>query len=120
MLGMTNLSTRPGARDFIALEVSLQIIASLKDVVAVIRRQEPSVATQIVKAASSVTANLAEGNSRQGKDRAHFFRIARGSAEETRAHLRVALAWGWIRQEQIHSSLSLIDQELAMLWRLTR
>jgi four helix bundle protein len=85
----------------------------------VIRRCEPSVATQIVRAASSVAANLAEGIGRQGKDRMYFFRIARGSAEETRAHLRVALAWGWVRAEQLETSLSLIDQELAMLWRLT-
>ena len=71
-----------------------------------------------VRAASSVSANLAEGNRRVGKDRLHFFRIPAGSAAETRAHLRVALAWGWVDAEQISDALALIDRELALLWRL--
>src|SRR5882757_9870564 len=118
-LGMTNEMKNPGARDFIAFENALRIIGALPEIVSVVRRQEPSLANQIVRAASSVAANLAEGNGRQGRDRTHFFRIAAGSAEETRAHLRVALAWGWVDANRIAHALSLIDQELAMLWRLT-
>jgi hypothetical protein len=49
----------------------------------------------------------------------HFFRIAAGSAEETRVHLRVALAWGWVRAEDIDAPLALIDRELRLLWGLT-
>ena len=49
----------------------------------------------------------------------HFFRIAAGSAEETRMHLRVAVEWSWIRPRDIETSLGLIDQVLAMTWRLT-
>ena len=116
---MTTETKRPGARDFIAFETALRIIEALRPAVSVIRRQEPDLANQIVRAASSVAANLAEGNRRQGKDRLHFFRIAAGSADETRAHLRVALAWGWIRPAEIERALDLLDQELAMLWRLT-
>ena len=116
---MTHPTNRPGARDFIAFENALAIIEALRGIVAVVRRQEPSLANQIIRSASSVAANLAEGNRRQGKDRTHFFRIAAGSAEETRAHLRVALAWGWVGTHQIERPLNLLDQELAMLWRLT-
>jgi four helix bundle protein len=85
----------------------------------VIRRRDASVAQQIVRAASSTAANLAEGNRRQGKDRLHFFRIAAGSADETRTHLRVAVCWGWVPSKDIAATLALIDRELAMLWRLT-
>ena len=77
------------------------------------------VAQQIEASASSVAANLGEGNRRQGRDRVHFFRIAAGGAEETRTHLRVALAWGWVSEGEIGASLRLLDRELAMLWRLT-
>ena len=49
----------------------------------------------------------------------HLFRIAAGSAEETRTHLRVAVAWGWIRQRDIDRSLDLIDQVVAITWRVT-
>jgi four helix bundle protein len=116
---MTTETKRPGARPFVAFEMALQIIGSLRGVVEVIRRRDARLAQQIEHAASSVAANLAEGNRRQGKDRLHFFRIAAGSADETRAHLRVALAWGWVKSDAIGAPLALIDRELAMLWRLT-
>ena len=110
---------QPGARPFIALEVSLQVVVSLRPLVAVIRRHESGIANQIVRAASSACANLAEGNRRQGKDRLHFFRIAAGSAEETRAHLRLAHAWGWLSADAIAAPMALLDRQLALLWRLT-
>jgi four helix bundle protein len=49
----------------------------------------------------------------------HFFRIAAGSADETQTHLRIALAWGWVSSRDIDRTLGLIDQELAILYRLT-
>jgi four helix bundle protein len=117
--GMTNEPKRTGDRKFIAFENALRIIDSLRGVVVIVRRHDRGLAQQIVSAASSVAANLAEGNERVGRDRLHLFRIAAGSAAETRAHLRVALAWRWIGQADCAASLALIDEELAMLWRLT-
>jgi len=116
---MTTNQQQPGARSFVALEVALAIIGSLRDVVTVVRRNDVHIAQQIVRAASSIAADLAEGNGRVGRDRVRFFRIAAGSAEETRVHLRVALAWGWVRTSEIQKSLDLIDREVALLWRLT-
>src|SRR5689334_16798498 len=105
-------------KPFIAFEVSLKIISSLRGVVGEIRRHDAKLAQQIVASASSVAANLAEGNKRLGRDKTHLFSIAAGSANETRAHLRVAQAWGWVRPVDIELTLRLLDQELAMLWRL--
>jgi len=116
---MTTETNRPGAPSFIALEVALEMIRSLRRVVALVRKSNRKQAEQIEDAASSVAANLAEGNRRRGKDRVQFFLIAAGSADETRAHLRVALAWGWVRDQDIAASLALLDRELALLWRLT-
>jgi hypothetical protein len=48
----------------------------------------------------------------------HLYRIAAGSAEETRTHLRVALAWGWVTKVDIEVPMALIDRQLGMLWRL--
>ena len=98
---MTTEMNRPGAQPFVALEIAFEIVASLRDVVRVVRRHDAGVAQQIVRSASSIAANVGEGNRRQGKDRLHFFRIAAGSAEETRVHLRVAIAWGWLRADDI-------------------
>ena|SRR5579859_5980995 len=47
-------------------------------------------AAQLRAAANSIGANIAEAYGREaGPDRLHFFRIARGSAEEALQHLRV-------------------------------
>jgi four helix bundle protein len=117
---MTNPIKPTGAQPFVAFEVALEVIASLRGVVAAIRKQDVKLAQQIIASASSVAANLAEGNKRVGRDRVQFFRIAAGSASETRAHLRVALAWGWIEASRVEQAFKLLDRELALLWGLTR
>jgi len=84
-----------------------------------LRRRSGKLTDQLERAASSVAANVAEGNRRRGKDRLHLFRVAAGSADETRTHLRVGEAWGYLNREDIESALALVDRELAMLYRLT-
>jgi four helix bundle protein len=116
---MTTETKQTGASRFVALEVALDVIRGLRRVVAIVRRHDRRLGEQIVSAASSVAANLAEGNRRTGKDRVHFFHVAAGSADETRTHLRVALAWGWVRDEDIEASLSLLDRQLRLIWGLT-
>jgi four helix bundle protein len=116
---MNTEMNRTGASQFIALERALQIIESLGDVIGPIRRRGVELAQQILRSANSIAANLSKGRRRQGGDRLHLFRIAAGSAEETRTHLRVAVAWGWIRPCDIDTSLDLIDQVRAITWRLT-
>ena len=49
----------------IALSLALKVPAPLKPL-----------ADQLIRSASSVPANLAEGHSRTGRDRAHLWRIA--------------------------------------------
>ena len=118
-MGMTTETKRTGAQPFVAYEVALEVIADLRDVVRVIRAHDAKLSQQIVAAASSVAANLAEGNRRVGRDRLHLFRIAAGSAAETRAHLRVALAWGWVEGGEVEPAFKLLDRELGLLWGLT-
>src|SRR5262252_6074643 len=116
---MTTNMNRPGAPKFVAYDVSIEIVASLRDLVARIRRRNAKIANQIVASASSISANVLEGNRREGGDRTHFFRIAAGSADETRGHLHVAMTWGWVKQSDIEPTLALIDRELRLLWGLT-
>src|SRR5262245_43008714 len=118
MGGMETKTNRPGAQPFVAFEVALEVIASLRPVVAKIGRHHRRTADQIVDAASSAAANLAEGNLRVGGDRLHFFRISAGSTGETRAHLRTALAWGWITTRDVQLSLQLLDREARLVWGL--
>jgi four helix bundle protein len=116
---MTTETNRPGAPRFEALELALEIIVSLRAVVSAVRRHDARLAAQIVAAGSSIAANLSEGNRRVGRDRLHLFRIAAGSADETRTHLRVAVAWGFVRSPQVEPAMALIDRELGMIWALT-
>ena len=117
--GMEKHNKPTGAQPFVALELSLEVIRSLKDVVEKIRKKNVKLADQIVDSSSSAVANVAEGNGRQGASRRYHFRNAEGSAQETRSHVRVALAWGWIETQDVEGPLALIDRQVAVLWRLT-
>ena len=105
---------------FHALELALLIIAILRQVLPSIRKRDPRLATHLREAGSSVALNLGEGNRRQGRDRAHLWRIASGSAEEVRTALRVAVAWGYLGEKTIAEALARIDSLQAMRWKLTR
>jgi four helix bundle protein len=65
-----------------------------------------------------VPANLAEGHSRTGRDRAHLWRIAYGSAKEVDSHLRLLVASGAVNRLRAQNALSLFDRVRAMSWRL--
>ena len=104
---------------FQALEVSLDLVRSLRRPLGRIRVRDRSLHDQIRSAASSVPLNLAEGRRRSGADRVHHWRIASGSADELRAALRVALAWGDVEESEVSGTFELLDRVLAMLWRMT-
>lgn len=104
---------------FHVLTVALEIICALRPLVARIERRDRNLAQQIRDAASSITANVGEGNRRRGKDRPYLFSVAAGSADEVRVHLLTAEAWGHVEMAELCDVLELLDRELAMLWRLT-
>ena len=104
---------------FDALEVSLDLVRSLRRPVALVRNRDRDLSLQIRRAASSVVLNIAEGRERAGADRAHHWRVAAGSAAEVRAALRVAVAWGDVEDRDVARALELLDRVLAMLWRMT-
>jgi four helix bundle protein len=104
---------------FDALEVSLDLVRSLRRPVQRLRVRDRALSDQIRRAASSLSLNLAEGRRRAQGDRLHHFRIAAGSADELRTALRVALAWGDLDLGELAEALKLLDRLLAMTWRLT-
>ncbi len=77
-----------------------------------------SIADQLIRSASSVPANLAEGHGRSGRDRQHFWRIAYASAKETDSHLRLLAHAGVIEQSRTDTVLEAFDEVRAMTWRL--
>jgi four helix bundle protein len=77
-----------------------------------------SIADQVIRSASSVPANLADGHGRSGRDRMHFWRIAYASAKEVDSHLRLLAAAGAVNPSATDAALDGFDQVRAMTWRL--
>jgi four helix bundle protein len=77
-----------------------------------------SIADQLIRSATSVPANLAEGHGRAGRDRQHFWRIAYASAKETDSHLRLLLHAGVVDSAHAVTVLEIFDEVRAMTWRL--
>jgi four helix bundle protein len=75
-------------------------------------------ADQVVRSASSVPANLAEGHGRSGKDRAYHWRVAYGSAKEVDTHLHLLAGSGSVDPTRTEAALGLFDEVRAMTWRL--
>ena len=105
---------------FEVYEVALDMIRSLRNVLVKIRMHNPSLFTQIEKAGPSVPLNLNEGRRRCGRDRKHLWRIAAGSADEVKAALDVAEAFGYVEMKDIEKTRRFIDRILAMTWKMTR
>ena len=116
---MTTETKRTGAHKFVALELSLEIVDKLRDVVGLIRKRYGRLADQIVRAAGSVAANLAEAGGRQGKDRVHCFSASQRAARTKPWFIFVSRRVGMGAAQDVQAVLALIDRELAILWRLT-
>ena len=91
----------------IAISLVLRVPAPLK-----------SIADQVIRSASSVPANLAEGHGRFGRDRLHHWRIAYASAKEVDTHLRLLIGAGAINNTRATTAIRLFDEVCAMTWRL--
>jgi four helix bundle protein len=108
-LANTNLVAHSKALEAagIAIKLVMRVPAPLK-----------SVADQVIRSASSVPANLAEGHGRSGRDRQHFWRIAYASAKEVDSHLRLLAEAGAVDGRATTAAITTFDEVRAMTWRL--
>ena len=109
ILTNTNLIAHEKALDAAgaAITLAMRVPAPLK-----------SIADQVIRSASSVPANLAEGHGRSGRDRLHFWRIAYASAKEVDSHLLLLAHAGVINRIKADSAIEGFDEVRAMTWRL--
>ena len=113
------MTTHTQPSTFHALNLSLDLIALVRPLVARITRHDKELAKQLRKAASSIVLNLGEGRKRTGRDRQYLWSVACGSAEESRTCLLVAQAWGYIGSEDMASVDGVLDQVVAITWSLS-
>jgi four helix bundle protein len=100
---------------FVVLDLSIRAIEVLRPTVARIRQHDRDLGEQLRRALSSSALNIAEGNRSQGGHRLARFSTAAGSNSESRAALRVAVAWGYIDAHDIEAGEALLDRVAAML-----
>ncbi|MEN8164435.1 MAG: four helix bundle protein [Acidobacteriota bacterium] len=101
-----------------ALELALQAAGTAIALVDRVPTKLKSLQDQVIRSASSVPANIAEGHGRAGRDRSYHYRIAYGSAKEIDVHLRILAGANAIDRLETEAVLELFDQVRAMLWRL--
>jgi four helix bundle protein len=111
--------TTTGPR-FHAYDLALAAIRLLRAPLARIRQRSRSLGDQLERAATSVVMNLHEGSERRGADRAHFYRIAAGSAAEVRAGLEAADALGYLDTIEVAAVHDHLRQVVAILRSITR
>ena len=83
-------------------------------------RGASDVRDQLRRAATSAALNCAEACGKHGQDRARFFEIARGSALESAAALRILLALGALSPEEHERGRVLCGRLYSMFTRLSR
>jgi four helix bundle protein len=101
----------------VAYEVALEVIHSLRSVAIVIEQHDRALADQLRRAGSSIVLNIAEGQRSAKGNKGKHYSIAHGSANEVKAELDTALAWGWL--EGAVAPMRLLDRLLGLLWGLT-
>jgi four helix bundle protein len=104
----------------VAQSVALNMIVAIKPLVDAVARRDRNLADQMRRAAQSVVLNTAEGASSRGGNEAARYHSALASAEETRAALAVAKAWGYLEPGRVAPCEQLLRRVGGLLWGLVR
>jgi four helix bundle protein len=99
-----------------AMEYAAEVHALVKRFPA---REGADLRRQLLRAAMSVSANIAEGAGRMHRgDYLRFISIARGSLMESDSHLAMAIAFGYVRLEDARRAEDLSMEVIRMLTKL--
>jgi four helix bundle protein len=82
---------------------------------------DPELRQQLRTSSGRIQAHLQESSGQKtDKHKAHYISIARGSAKETKAHLRRALGYGFISNDEYREFWNRYDELAAMLTGLLK
>lgn len=85
------------------------------------REERDVTGKQLRKSVKSTMANIAEGFGRHTyRDKASKYTIARGENSETKAHLLIGVALGFLKEADIQKSIELCDTTGRLLSGLIR
>jgi four helix bundle protein len=89
---------------------SLEVVALCRPLVEAVQRKDRDLASQLRRAISSITLNLAEGfGCTQGHARLRF-ETALGSLNEAQAGIQLALAWGYVSNAAVADALAAMSR----------
>jgi len=109
---------QPKHGNLLAQNVATDAVRLLRPLVERIQRHDKSLVDQLKRAASSVVLNLAEAAYNNAGHRRSRLESARGSANEVRAALALACAWGYIGEREAAEVDALYGRVLAMTYPL--
>jgi len=110
-LNHENLHVYQAAREFLGFSEALLVH---------VPPRRASAAEQLRRAALSISTNIAEGHGRRGKrDRARFYDIARGSAQECSALLDAWIIYGHSKEPALHPGRLLLYRIVCMLVKMS-
>ena len=110
--------------DFKSLIIWRKAIAFAKEIYVVSRKfpksEQFGLTSQLQRASVSISSNIAEGHSRQGKEFANFLSIARGSLAEAESQLLLAIELEYINEKDTLTALGLASEIRRMSAALTK
>lgn len=99
----------------------MRVAGKVRELAAVLRFRDPNLASQLLKAAVSVAANIAEGYGRSARgEYLHFLAIAAGSLGEVETHALIAKRARLAPEALIESVLSAADETGRVLMGLRK
>jgi four helix bundle protein len=107
-----------GGSNLVAHRQALEAAAIAMSIVVRVPAPLKCLGNQVIRSASSVPPNLAEGHDRSGRDRTYHWRIAYASAKEVDTHLRLLAKAKAIDAAGAETAVLLFDEVRAMTWRL--
>ena len=104
-------------KDLVVWQKSMDLTTTVYQLTKKLPKEELYVLTnQIRRAVTSIPSNIAEGNGRATTgDYVRFLSIARGSVAEVETQLLLCVRLNYLAEEEIASTLSLIDEVGRML-----
>jgi four helix bundle protein len=109
-------------RDLIVWQKAVELSAETHRLAEMIRQNERHLLRdQMLRAAMSVGANIAEGHGRVSKPEfVRFLGFARGSVQELDTHIETAREIGCISKASSEHARNLVDEINRMLWTLMK
>jgi four helix bundle protein len=104
-------------RDLKVWQLGMDLAETIYEITKSFPREETyGITSQLRRAASSIPANIAEGNGRDSsKEYLRHLSIAVGSLCEVETFLLLALRLNYVSEKQTHSFLELLEEEGRML-----